>query len=656
MGERKGHYLAGPTKPRLPASLFTLTVTPLLSGVTASPTVNIHRFGRAYITYARRYQDRWTAPEVVNCSTPESALAWMEERASKHKTNWVVAPIATDAMTLLKWWSYAEAQGVMWDQEQITSPLNMVAPKTPTPVVLSRAVLRGTPDIIRYTHRGLVWQWVSGYQYLPDGPGVMGDPSPDTPEYTRATRVRTLITQEWSSAEAMAWHRAMVRFMAWWGEHARAPWGCTIGQLATGMLRTHAPPKTLCTHSVSDVHALERAACVGGRATCWYVGSVGAGLGAPESHIDKEGDAHLRQVEGPVTHLDVSSMYPSLLRDEQFPVKFRFLENRIKPQKLVELAQAWGIIARVTLTTPVAEFPRRDGDTVVYPVGRFTATLAGPEIVECARIGTLENVQIAAIYSLARPFASCADALIRIRTSATSALPLLTSLPAKLLANSLGGKLAQRAGGWERCPQMDEPSRWGMQYQVNAQTGIQTRYRYLAGLAWRWSPDKTGSGPFTAAFAYLTSYGRLMMRRIRALCPPRSVVSQDTDGIWVLPAGLAAIRAAGLLHQVGAGHLRVVGSSTNARWYGPRHYCTDGAWTLAGFSHAVMDADSRTIWDTVKSSLWARRVHGAPEETVTTVRRSIIRPDIGGGKVAPDGWVIPLKAPSIAGAVDDTLW
>lgn len=656
MGERKGHYLAAATKPRLPGSMFTLTVTPLLRGDGTQPNTTYSRFGRAHITYSRRYQDRWTSPEVVSCSTAKGAIQWMEERASAHRTNWVVAPIATDAMTLLNWWNYAESQGIQWDQVKLTSPLNTSSRRTDTPVTFSRFVARGTPDIIRYSHRDVVWQWVSGLQYLPDGAEAMGKADPDVTEYTRQAGTRALIKQEWSTTEAMQWHRAMVRFMAWWSAHALAPWGATIGQLAIGMLRTHAPKKTLCTHSVPEIHALERAASFGGRATCWYVGSVGNGINGPEVHTDKDGEQTLRQVTGPVTHIDVSSMYPSILRDMAFPVKLRFLEQEINPAKIVELCNSWGAIAKVTINTPIAEFPRRDGDVITYPVGRFTTVLAGPELLRAAQLADIERVHVAAVYNLARPFQTVAETLIRLRAAASRADYATTALPAKLLANSLGGKLAQRTGGWERCPKMDEPGRWGMLHTVHAQTGARERYRYLAGLCWQWAPDKTGSGPFTAAFAYLTAYGRMMMADIRRVCPARSVVSQDTDGLWVLPAALDAIRAAGMLDAQAAGKLRVVGSATNARWYGPRHYCTDGEWTLAGFSSAVVDSDNRTIWDSVKSSLWARHTPGAPDETVTTIRRSVIKPDLSGASLDRDGWTIPLRASRAKDAVDDASW
>ncbi len=648
--DRKGHYLAGATKPRLPASMFTITITPLLRGIESAHHTTIHRFGRAYLTYSRRREGRWAAPEVASFDSAPKAIAWMEAKADRQRTNWVVAPIASDAMTLLSWWTYAESQGIEWEQAEQTSPLNWSVQRGATPVTFQRFVARGTPDIIRYAHRGRTWQWVSGYQYLPDGAAVMGAPDDVAPEHVRVERRRCLISQEWNSAEAMCWHRAMVRFMAWWANHARAPWACTIGQLAIGMLRTHAPKRTLCTHSDASTHALERAACHGGRATAWYFGSVGRGINGPETHTESEGERTLRQVAGPVTHLDVSSMYPSILRDRVFPVKLKSVRSDLTPQALVEIAHHFGVIAKVEIDTPFAEFPYRDGDRVTYPVGKFTTTLAGPEILRCAETGTISRVIVASIYSLATPFAQCADVLIKARTTAPTALPTSNAIPAKLLANSLGGKLAQRTGKWKRSPEHDEAGRWGVLTEVHAQTGQRVKYRYLAGMSWRWEEDATGSGPYTSAFAYLTAYGRCLMSGIRALCPARSVVSQDTDGIWVLPAGLLAIRAAGLLEQVGAGHLRVVGTATNARWYGPRHYCADGEWTLAGFSASIVDSDNRTVWDTVKSSLWARHTHGAPTETVTTTRRSALRPETGGMAIAPDGWAIPRAALVVAAA------
>lgn len=639
-----GRYLLGPSRPRVPGVLFTMNVETHASTLSRSALAVAHTFRRAHLTHSRLYRGRWSAPEVFEADTPEDALAWMRERASPRRCNWVVAPVASDALTLLRWWSWAERQGVMWRQERITSPIGARPGDEGDAVAFDRLVVRGTPDIIRYRHAGHLWQWVSGRQYMPDGCGAMGEPAAGAVEYIRTDAGRAPICDAWSARPAMQWSRAFRRIVSWWAEHARAPFGATAGQCAVSILRTHAPRKCLTSHQCEDTARLERAASFGGRASVWYVGAVGDGVSVTAAPDFETGERRDWKVRGPLTQIDVRSMYPTILRDEMFPVKRVTHRTRVSVDEAVELARDWGVIAHVTLLVTRAEYPVRRGARVYYPVGQIHTTLCGPELLAAAESDRVEAVHRMALYRLARPFAGACDALLCLRAAARAESNKAGEQWAKLLANSLGGKLAQRSGQWRRAPDRDERGRWGQGVTIDARTGSVTRYRYIAGVCWRYDDDEAAAGPYAAAFAYLTAYGRLLMRRVRELCPARSVVSQDTDGLWVLPDGLRALRRSGLAWGDEPGALREECSVADARFIGPRHYFAGGRWTLAGFAGAPSPDDKMRVWDTARTSIWGSALDVAPCEIVERSRRSTIRTDCPQGEPDADGWVQPFRA------------
>lgn len=336
-------------------------------------------------------------------------------------------------------------------------------------------------------------------------------------------------------------------------------------------------------------------------------------------------------------------MYPYLLREEWYPVKLLSYRENVPPRAPVELARDLGVIADVLIDTRVPEYPRRRGDRIDYPIGRFQTTLTGPELLALSNDGEIIKCHAMATYRMDRPFGSACTALLRLRAEACSAGAVSSEGHAKLLANSLAGKLAQRAGGWVRSANLDDPGNWGESYHYDLRTGARVRARHANGWCWTWTPDASGRGPYTFAFAYLAAYGRLTMRRYRAALPPRAVVSQDTDGLWVTAAGLEALAALDASGLDQPGDLRVTATAHTATFYGPRHYCVDGEWTLAGFHKPVVSDDGNTVKDTYDQSIWAERHFAPPSETIRRVRESHLTLSDIGGDVGEDGWVTPRR-------------
>ncbi len=168
-----------------------------------------------------------------------------------------------------------------------------------------------------------------------------------------------------------------------------------------------------------------------------------------------------------------------------------------------------------------------------------------------------------------------------------------------------------------------------------------TRVRHLDGLAFVWESDEFAAGPYAAAFAYIAALGRLRMAHLRARLPARVVVSQDTDGLWILGSHRRVSELCKEWVGEEPGQLRIEDSAGSARFLGPRHYCTDGYWTLSGLHFAPGTDPHPEAWSVSVPSLWATHSNTPPTETAMISRRAKLRVDACGGTVGRDGWVVP---------------
>lgn len=653
MSDNTGRYIKPGRGPSAPGVLFC--VVPVTrtdrherySHITVRSLVSVW----ACVSYRRR--GKWSVPIVANLNDGIELREWMEANAMKGRRNWVVSPIASDALTLTGWWEYVDRMGCRMADRKVDRSCDVPTDSAGSRVVFDALVVRGTPDIVGYTHKGASWRWVSGRQYYPDG-AETGSAGVNAPGGDRgANGVQSDNQYLGGEAECRRWHSAIVQLADWWLTVSQTPFGCTIGQMSVGMLRSYSPPKMLVTHNDEDTHMLERSAAYGGRASTWYVGNIGHGLDFPIQRFDSDGKCYYQEVDGPVYHMDVRSMYPWLMREHLFPVRRLYYRERMSVPDLLSMCKNYGVIAHVSADTPKAEYPVREGERVTYPVGRIVSTLTGPELLRLACDGAIVKVHRCAFYKLGRPFEQFASKMMALRVKARDEGRKPDEAFAKLLANSLSGKLAQRSGGWERDPASDEPGRWGESFAGSVTTGLCVRRRHIAGIGWRWVDDVSGKGPYTFAFAYLCAYGRLHMRALRERCPAGSVVSQDTDGIHVLQSGYDALSCVQGLVGEAPGQLSKKGSGYSARFFGPRHYWVEGEWTLSGFSSKEVDLAALTVVDTTDSTLWSNRPRSAPTTVNATERRSALKLDIGDGVVQPDGWVDPRIRRA---APDDGEW
>lgn len=642
----RGRYLCGGGRGSRPARIVSVVVQPVYRDTTTNAARGAPlRFHSAHCALSDWRSTGWGPISSITFDSPTDALGWIHRLGISHRKCYLFAPQGADALTLLRFWEWLDGERAEWAWGD-RPPANADAePLTAPRVIVRQLVLRGTPDIVEYRYRGHSYQWTStsnyyrqpeedvaaavGHRWLTEGTSPSSSAPPWRPPGERA----------------VLWVRAMQQLADWWAPLRAGRWPVSIPSAAYAYMKSRLTKRAICTHTDERMMPLERAACHGGRMSCWYYGDVRPDVGTSWPHPELPGRSPYGELPGPAHHWDVSSMYPALMRDGTFPVKRSHYTDRISVQELGELLHVYDAVARVDLLTAVPEYPHRYQGRIVYPVGRYVTVLAGDELRQAVAEGSVHGVIEAGFYWRGRPFERAAAELLEMRAAAKRDGRPAWEMLIKLLSNSLTGKLAQRRGSWTAAPGEVPLTNWG---EWSVRTHGQTtgeRYRARAGLVERWAHDDRCTGTVTAAYACLTASGRLQMRRIRESLPPRTVLTQTTDGLRVLPAGHSVLLRTYSDTSPVPGRLRSVGSAATARYLDATHHVEDGVWTLAGFSAAPPSGGSLAVTDSQTTNPVRHSCDSPPNVIWERYRQSTLTEHIREGGIGPDGWLVPFRLP-----------
>lgn len=639
--KRLGHYLKPGVRATAPGVIFTIVPSPALH-LTGDNERDIWcTWGGADAYCAHWSHGRWGRFSSARCNTPAALFSWMHLKGDRTKRNYVFVPDGQASAAVCQLWDWVDNGKVYYTPN--VGEYGQHRPKKygPDDTLVRRCVVSPRCFLLDYARDGWRWLWLSAQQYF------------DAPEEALAKAVGfewcdsghlgdggTAIRRT-SNERAALWLKVFMTLADWWRANTKAPFGVTASSLSFGVLRTHVKPRALCTHTDPDVHQMERAACFGGMARTWYYGDIGDPRADAREDHPAPPPSEYGSIPGPMHLLDVRSMYPWLLREREYPTKLREYRENMTPSEPQAIARYYGVVARVTIETDRAEYPERVANRIYYRTGRFTTTLTGPELLKLRADGRVLHCHACAVYDLGTPFRDAAAALIRMREADDLAEHPGWELFVKAVANGLGGKLAQRRGEWVFRPEMAPKERFGEWYDGKYRRGKSQRFRAIAGIVQEWLPDMTGAGKFTAAFAYLAAHGRLHMRAIREAVPSGSVLSMDTDGLWVRDGSMDAILSTGIVRDERAGDLRRTKTSAAGRFYGPRHYFWSGAWVLAGFTLPTVALDVSAIRDRQNLTPICGPVGGPPRGSTVRDRTSRLGVEAHGVMIDRWGWAHP---------------
>lgn len=582
------HYLPTAERTYAPTRLITLACEVSPGEVSGMGQVQAYVFRRVHCTYSTYRRGHWLPGCDRSFGTRAEFWRWAVSLMRAKSILFLVTPHGMDDMTLL-------------DVEGQLSNRTLRLWSTP-----ARSVYRSDPDKER--RRKFSGHFLANnppdilYAMGPTGPvkcyglrnyypsclSELADTFHVPPDPPTDSSIRSL-TARWTAAGAARVTRAAMHGLCdWWRANDAGPWRDTTPALALSLFKRRFLSHRLLVHTDEEARELERAASFGPRQAVWFYGDIGPHPGFRRKGQPPPEKAPYPSLPGPCYRVDVRSQYPHLMRQHTFPAVLRGVTGRSNPDHLRDLLGLWGCIAEVTIRSYRGEFPSKAGGTNVYPVGRFTTTLAGPELLDALDREEVEAVGRVARYEMKPLFREYGGHLWAQRAVAREDHDGAGEMFLKLLANSFVGKMTRRPGKFVRDTRRAPRKEWGWTTVIDHETRETTHERGIAGHREVWDKDATTTPVCPAAFAYMTAYSRLQMVALRGLLDPGDVYAQHTDCLWVSEDGLAKLTAAGKIQPDQLGGLKPSEPITYQRFLTPSHRYADGEWTAGGIAEGFL--------------------------------------------------------------------
>jgi len=331
----------------------------------------------------------------------------------------------------------------------------------------------------------------------------------------------------------------------------------TLASQAFNTYRHRFMPTAIFITDRKEALALDRESYVGGRTECNYIG---------EYHSD-------------FYLVDVHSMYPSVMFAEEYPVKLLGTYDDVTFKEMERWLETKAVVAQVEIETEEPIYPIVYEGKLVFPVGTFWCTLAGPELDYALLNGNIKTLGTANVYVKAKIFESFVAFMYLERRRVFDCGDLVSYWLFKILMNSLYGKFGQRGRRWVNYGTVDNDiiETWD---EIDAETGKITRWRRFGGLEQTWVDDGESRESFPAIASYVTSYARLKIWQAMKLAGQENWYYCDTDSLLLNQKGFDNIQS--LLHESALGMWGLEKRLSRIVLHGPKDYEFDDMKTVKG--------------------------------------------------------------------------
>jgi len=370
-------------------------------------------------------------------------------------------------------------------------------------------------------------------------------------------------------------------------------------------------------HNNSDAIDLERASYRGGRVECFRLGNFPVG------------DYYV---------LDVNSLYPAMMYNFDFPVKYNRIIHRISTKRLAESLRSYSAVAKVLIETDEPAYAVKRERTI-FPTGRFWVCLCSGELVYALQHNHVKKIETVVFYDKAPLFKSFVGKMYPLRQDFKSAGMVSYEVLVKYLMNSLYGKFGQKAEVWEKIGTcFNEPAR--VETLFVAGSGYTRQIRYLLGEIWEMTGYEESYNSFPAIAAEVAAFARIYLYKLMLIAGAGNYFYCDTDSLIVNETGLANLQS--LINDTKLGCLKLAEQTNTLSIRGLKDYSTATKTVIKGIrKNAVQITDGvyeQERWPSIRGLL-----RSASTDTYTiTKQQKVLQRKYTKGHVLNDGSVIPF--------------
>lgn len=370
-------------------------------------------------------------------------------------------------------------------------------------------------------------------------------------------------------------------------------------------------------HNNKQALELERSSYKGGRVECFYLG-------------DLNDDNYYM--------LDVNSLYPFVMRNNLYPVKYKNISRNVSQTNLRTSLEDNSVVAKVLIETDEPVYAVRRARTV-FPTGRFWTTLTTPELKYAIEHNHLKQVSTCVIYEQENIFASYVDKFYTLRQKfKTDGVAEYEELCKKFL-NTLYGKFGQKGENWQKigeCPH--EPDREELCFNMHGHRV--TKLRYLLGEIFLLHGKGECFDSFPAIAAHVTAYARLYLWSLMQQAGQGNYFYCDTDSLIVNETGLLNLHTK--IDKTMLGGMKVENTTNALQIRGLKDYTFGNKNVIKGIRKNASRLRSGVYQQEQWASFKGLLRSGEPNTyTVKTITKHLNR-EYTKGIVSPNGTVSPF--------------
>lgn len=378
-------------------------------------------------------------------------------------------------------------------------------------------------------------------------------------------------------------------YMDWFISNDLGNFGVTISSQSFNTFRHRFMHTDIFIHNRKYVSNLERESYYGGRTECFKIGSF------------KDNNFY---------YLDINSMYPSVMQENYFPVKYLRYDKKCNPIILGLYLNKYCLTARLLIKTEDPIFPIRINNKVVFPVGTFEVVLATPELKLALEKNIIQKVISVTIYEKAQIFKDFIEFFYNERLKAKQSGNTAYDLFFKIIMNSLYGKFGQLMGEWESVGKCN-PKEIDYWSEVIEGENYIYKYRKINGLIQRYNKKREAFNSFPAISAHVTSYARIKLWNLISKAKISNVYYCDTDSLFVNEAGYKNLKDH--INNSDLGKLKVECTSDNIKIFGCKQYIFKDKVKHKGIKKDAIIIDKNTYqqsqWATLKTLIINKNLH-----------------------------------------------
>lgn len=313
---------------------------------------------------------------------------------------------------------------------------------------------------------------------------------------------------EYCTGDVLVLAEAVLACMDWWDANRLGHWSTSGPGTGWNCARHLSPQRMFLMDPEPAGVAHDRLAVRGGRRDVTRVGEIGG---------------------GPFALVDFENAYLTVAANCLLPKGRLGWHESFDPEGVYVDGNRFGVVAECVVETDTPRYPLRTERGVFYPVGRFTTTLASPEIVWARDSGHLRSVGAGFVHDVGYPLAGWARWALDSLRPENLEVPPVAKMMVKQWGRSVPGRFAARSSTRvDRGPAL-WPG-WHLERGTSGPDHAPAADVHIAGRHWWVTFDQEGDNTYPAVLAFVESYVRVALGRMLEELGDDLWVCCDTDG------------------------------------------------------------------------------------------------------------------------------